>query len=545
MSRIVSVWLPAWSIERMRRGTPGSVPEAEPFALVDRNRNGLRIAAANGKALSAGVALGTPLPDARAAMPALAVRASEPERDGTALQKLALWLGRYGPSTNIDATDGAWVDVTGVAHLFGGEAGLCRDLTERLGRAGITARIGLAGTFGTAHALARFAGSPSGSGWTIAPPSTEREALAGLPVAALRLDREAVQLLVRLGLKRCGQLYGLPRSALAARFREATRAADRKAAEIRAATLLLRLDQALGTVAEPRRPLRAPPEASARLAFPDPLLTAEGVTAALERLVALLAAQLSDMSLGARSFRLALYRVDGTVAGTSVGTSTACRDPAHVLRLMRERLAGLDAGFGIDVATLEAERLERLEACQSSLSTGTNDASIAIGTLVDRLVGRLGRGQVAVCEPAESHIPERSEVWRLAMEAPLPGVSARVPPPTHPPRPPLLLVPPEPITVIAEVPEGAPQHVVWRRVARRIVRMEGPERIAPEWWRHVGASGMQPGTRDYYRLEDTTGARYWVFREGLYEDRPDDQPEEDDGGGDDTPPRWFMHGLFP
>ncbi len=587
----------------MRRQAPAQVPDDVPFALVEKGAHGLRIQAANTAALAAGVAVGAALPDARAALPTLAVRPAEPERDREALVALASWLGRYGPTRNMDGVDRAWIDVTGVPHLFGGEVALCADLARRLSHLGFTARIGLADTLGAAHALARCGPSGSSPHWTIAPPGGTKAALADLPVAALRLAPEDVRLLVRLGLKRIGQLYGLPRATLAARFRQAGKSQlrqnyvgqdhagrdqagrgtlSRTSAGTAAAELLLRLDQALGLVAEPRRPLLPPPETLSRLTFPEPLLTSDGVAGALDRLAILLAARLSDQSLAARRFRLALYRTDGTVAMASIGTRAPCRDPVHIRRLMGERLDALDAGFGIDVATLEAGHLGPLEAHQIGFDAATSGTTGDPGALIDRLTSRLGRSRVLVPVLIDSHAPERREAWRPALDgggeaAAGPGRSSRTGgthgigspqrdrgsfdpdeggiarPAGVPIRPALLLSPPEPIAVLAGIPDGAPQRFVWRRLARRIVRSEGPERIAPEWWRHIGSASQAPETRDYYRLEEVTGARYWVFREGLYgEDaaqRGEDVLREDDAGdaaerGASALPRWFVHGLF-
>jgi protein ImuB len=556
MSRIVSVWLPAFPIERMRRQTPASVSEAEPLALVEKGPHGPRISAANGAALAAGIEVGGRLADARAALPRLRVRPADPARDAAMLAALAGWLGRYGPASNTEGPDGAWIDVTGVPHLFGGEEALCAHLHRRLDGLGLTACIGLADTPGAAHALARFAVADAAAGGiAIAPAGTVRAVLAGLPVAALRLAPETRQLLVRLGLKRIGQLYGLPRAALAARFRAGARQAGRQQADGNATAVLLRLDQALGHLAEPRAPLCPPPEAESRLAFPEPLVTDAGIAAALDRLAGVLTGRLADQGLGARRFRLALYRTDGTVATAAIGTSRPGRDPAHICRLMRERLGTLDAGFGIDLATLEAAGLEPLEARQGSLDAAVGRvAGGDAAALIDRLANRLGAGRVVHLVPEASHMPERAEIRIPAMAADEARKGARsgAPPPgpqdqvdatnqkgCRPPRPPLLFDPPEPIAVIAEVPDGAPQRFVWRRLPRAVVHSEGPERIAPEWWRRIGVKGQPARTRDYYRLEDATGARYWVFREGLY------RAGEAGAGEEELSPRWFVHGLFP
>jgi len=552
-----------WPIERIERRKPGSVPKSAPFALVEKGAHGLRITAVNKIAARAGVAVGMALPDVRAALPALVVRPAEAANDAEALLTLAGWLGRYGPDTNIDGPDGAWVDATGVPHLFGGEAQLCADLAVRLARLGITARIGIADTLGGAHALARFGVRSSKHPWIIAASGDAETALHGLPASSLRLAPETVRLLTRLGLKRIGQLYGIPRAALAARFREVVRKGGRTTADATAAELLLRLDQALGVMREPRPALLPPPQALSRLVFSEPLLTAEGVEQALKQLADSLMMKLAAQGLGGRRFRLALYRTDGTVAEAIVGTSRPSRDPVHVRRLMVERLAGLDAGFGIDVITLEAAHLAPMEDIQIGLEAAGMAGDDDVAALVDRLVNCLGSSRVRTWGPRASHIPERAEVWQSAMDAHLETTQERLPPAKGdavskeeaycatlhqlPRRPPFLLSPPEPIAVIAEIPEGAPQQFIWRRVSRRIVCSEGPERVAPEWWRHIGSAGPSPGTRDYYRLEDVTGARYWVFREGLYatEDR-EIGDADDDVSADEiaVTPRWFVHGLF-
>jgi protein ImuB len=535
------------------------------MALIEKVPHGLRISATNTAARNAGIMVGAALADARAVLPSLVVKPAQSERDREALVALAGWLGRYGPFFNLDGADGAWVDTTGVAHLFGGEERLCADLSDRLGKLDLTVHVGLADTLGAARALARFGSFLEETRWTIADPGGTKAALAGLPVAALGLAPATVQLLIRLGLKRIGQLYGLPRAALAARFRGSGKPTPRGIADTTAAALLMRLDQALGITSEPLRPLIPRPAALSRLAFSEPLLTTDGIECALDRLLQMLANNLAEQCLGARQFRFALYRTDGTIAHTTVSTSSPRREPVHIRRLMMERMHNLDAGFGIDVATLEANHLEPHDDYQTGFSDTVRGPAEEPGALVDRLVSRLGRLRVSVWSGHASHIPEQAESWLPAMDQAakirIPGTEesrtgvvrgkggfARAPSPpartTSPPRPPFLLSPPEPISVIAEVPDGAPQRFVWRRLARRIVRSEGPERIAAEWWLQIHIGGRPPGTRDYYRLEDATGARYWIFREGLYSGG-DDSLDSPSSTSRTTGPCWFIHGLFP
>ena len=567
MPRIVSVWFPAWPIERLRRHRPAGVPRSVPFALVETGRHGLTITAANTIALQQGVTVGATLADVRAALPGLITAPAEQRLDNAALLGLARWLGRYGPAHNQDGPDGAWIDVTGVPHLFGGETALLDDLVQRLTAQGITARVGLADTPGAAHALARFGParlSTRAPATSIAAPGQTREALAGLPVAALRLPPETVHLLGRLGLTRIGRLYGLPRVALERRFRDAGRGTSARKPGVQtargaAAGVLLRLDQALGLIGEPRASLTPLPDTAVRQPFPEPLISAEGIATALGELAGDLCDRLAAQGLGGRRFALALYRSDGTVAEVRAGTSAAARDAAHLGRLIGEKLGSIDAGFGIDLMVLAVSGLEPLVHTQATLDTQgpigrAPIAKTGPGALIDRLTSRLGESAVLRLEQRASYRPERAQRLRPAMHGlpwSCPEAASRRDRP-HPARPAFLLHPPEPVSVVAEVPHGAPARLRWRRVVRCIVRTQGPERIAPEWWRghcinplaagadatHLPA-GVRPATRDYWRLEDEAGAGYWVFREGLYE-----REEEAALEGEDGDPRWYLQGLF-
>jgi protein ImuB len=526
-----------------------------PFALVESGPRGLTLTAVDEHARAQGLQSGLPLADARAAVPGLLTRPAERARDLAALEALAVWCGRYGPHRNLEGwdgepPDGLWVDVTGVPHLFGGETELVRDLAARLARLGLTARIGLADTPGAAFALARFADTGQRSSWSIAPAGQLRPALADLPVEALRLPHECVLVLKRLGLRRIGQLYDLPRQALAQRFRNGPRAekgrsvrkSQREAARL-AGLVLMRLDQALGNQLEPRAPLLEPPAHLVRRTFMEPLISAPGVEHAVGGLVADLCDLLESQARGARRFVLDMYRTDATAARIGIGLSRPGRDPGHVVALMVERLCAIDAGFGIDVMTLAAHEVEVLKHDQTRLPAGGLAAAVAdAANLIDRLSNRLGAASVVRLEAADSHLPERAERRVPALSPPASGAAATGPPAVRPLalRPSFLLPRPEPIAVLAEVPEGPPIRFTWRRLTRRVTRADGPERIEPEWWRTIGWSAdavrRESGlgrARDYYAVEDEAGARYWVFRAGLY-------------GRDleEGPPVWFLHGVF-
>jgi protein ImuB len=506
-----------------------------PFALVESGTHGIVVTAVNGSAAAAGVVPGQSLADARAALPSLRTKTAERERDRAALEELARWAGRYGPSRNVEADDGFWIDITGVAHLFGGETALLADLRQRLLAAGFVCRLGLADTAAAASALARF--SLDASSIAIAPENSLKNALQDLPVEALRLTAQTVLLLKRLGLYRIGQLYGLPRASLARRFRDVggrDRAGNTGNRSELADAVVMRLDQALGLLREPRRPLLPLPCRVARQSFAEPLVTSTGIEAAIAAITAALCATLEEAGEGARQLRLMLYRTDGTCAVIEIGTSSPSRDEAHLRGLLLEKATSIDLGFGVDAISLDALMVDHLTGSQAALGAKpARSGAQGLAQLIDRLTNRVGASSIYRIQARQSHIPEQADV-RLPVFAPVetaPALSAA----PKPERPPFLLGRPEPITVVAEVPEGPPRQFLWRRAGHRIVKAEGPERIAPAWWQSIGstlgASTSRP--RDYYRIEDDRGGRYWVFREGFY-----------GGDSDDRPPGWFVHGLF-
>ncbi|MEO1266173.1 MAG: DNA polymerase Y family protein, partial [Pseudomonadota bacterium] len=481
------------------------------------------------------------------------------------------------------------VNVTGVGHLFSGEQDLMADAIARLQRAGFGARAAIADTPGAAHALARYATNPDRP-TALAAPCETAGALAPLPIEALRLEADCVLLLKRLGLHRIGQLLALPRAALARRFRDAPRGsakARKSARDDLARAVVWRLDQALGHVREPKAPIVPPPRFIARQTFTEPLISSDGIMQASAALAGDLCSALSEASDGALGLRLSLFRADGTTAHVEIGASRPTADPEHMVGLLREPLEAVDAGLGIDLMTLDALRTAPMIAGQCALSAGDGGpAGDATARLVDRLSNRLGAGAVARFDARNTHLPERAEGHRPAVTAAKPaGAQSQspqalldVPLPDQALRPAFLLPAPEPITVIAELPEGPPARFQWRRLSCRIHRAIGPERITPEWWRALEAyrdseaaraaeeadadtasAGKDPGgaaetepvcattglpgrvvtksavprVRDYYVLEADHGGRYWAFRDGLY------QREAEDGA-----PQWYMQGVF-
>ena len=479
-----------------------------PFALTAPGRHGTVLTAVNRQAEAEGLAPGMRLADARALLPRLATAEARPAEDQRGLERLALWCNRFTPCCAVDGEDGLLLDIAGAAHLFGGEAAMAAEVEAHLAGLGFEVRTGLADMPGAAWALARF----GGEGRCIAASGGTLAALKALPVEALRIALEDARLLRRLGLTTIGAVDALPRPSLARRFGRQSGA------------VLERLDRALGRRPDPVASLPPPPACLARLAFLEPLIDLAGLETALARLMEGLCASLERDGLGARELSLLFCRVDGGTAQRGVSTARATRDGAHLLRLFEGKIETVDPGFGIDAMALHAVRAEALAHEQFRLAEGGRGSS-ELGPLIDRLQARLGEGSVSRLEAVESHLPERAErraaPGREGASWPVrPGLSQR---------PFRLFDRPEPVDVIAELPDGPPALFAWRRLRRRIARAEGPERIEPEWW----AGGPEDRPRDYYRVEDTEGRRYWLFRAGLYRDT--------DGK---KPPRWYIHGLY-
>jgi protein ImuB len=536
MRRVVSVWLPDWPITAWRRSRPPSAsPDAEaapaeaaPFALVERGGRGVILHAVDPIARHRfGLRPGQSHADARAIAPGLVSAPAEPQAESRALRALALWFERFSPMVATDGAmreqEGLLLDMTGGAHLFGGEDALLAEIVGRLAAAGIPACAAIADTAGAAFALARWRARPT----AIAPPGGAREALAELPVEALRLDEDARRLLARFGLQRIGDLYGLPRAGLARRFRGQA-----------GLDLVRRLDQALGAEAEPLIPERPAPDYRAWRVFAEPLTEPDNVALALPALAQALCARLEQEGRGARTLALDAFRTDGRVTRLAAGLSAPSRTPAHLLRLLKEKgIERLDLGFGADALMLTALTAEPLGGRQAELA---GEARLAGGSqvqrqerlagLIDRIGARLGEGAVRRPQGVERHWPERSERWVPAgPRAP----AATAAPPVRP-RPLLMFDPPEPVEAIAELPDSAPSRFVWRRAAHRVARAEGPERLSPEWWTAAPAHGPTR-TRDYYAVEDEAGRRFWLFRDGLY-----DRIEADD----DRLPQWWIQGVW-
>jgi protein ImuB len=508
--RILSLWLRRLPTDRIVRSREISAP----LVIAGKRGNVEVLTAADVAARRLGLAPGLALAQARAMYPGIEVVAEDAEADATLLDSIADWCLRYTPLVACDPSDGLLLDISGCAHLYGGEHELTVDLSGRLEKSGFAYSIAIAGTIGAAWAAAHY-GEPSSYAC-----GEERSMLAPLPLSALRLPPATVASLARVGLKLIGDILDLPRAPMTARF---------------GPDVLRQLDRALGHEHEPLTPRMPVAPYVAEQRFPEPIAREEDVLAITARLGRRLQPALEKGGDGARRIELCLFRTDGVVRRITVGTSRPLRDPGEIRALFVERLAAfadaLDPGFGFDMARLSVIAAEPCPPQQIGLG-GKEDAA-ELCRLIDRLSARLGPRRVRRLVAQDSHIPELAEIalpaqavnddtgWnafrRYRAETDLP------------PRPLRLLVRPEPIEAVAEVPDGPPLRFRWRRALHEVIAAEGPERIEGAWWSEHGGPA-----RDYFRVEDKSGLRFWLFRAGLYRDIPH-------GAG---APTWFVHGTF-
>lgn len=505
--RITALSFPRLCINRWQRemDRTGQAPPPEvPVALAIEGPHGPVVYATNRAADQAGIQAGARVVDMRALCPDLRVEFADVGGDELALKRLMLWVRRWCPWSSLDGASGLVLDTTGSDHLWGGEAAMLREIEGKLSTLGLETDLACAPTHGAAWALSRFGGVRE-----VCSAQDLAAKTSALPVQSLRLHGETVMLLKRLGLKTIGALADVPRLSLARRFNKAQLAHNP----------LLRLDQVMGRLAEPLQSPDDPPRFSVQSSIAEPVSDPEPHLPAMAQE---LCAGLHAAGNGARRVTLTVYRTDGDISRISVATSQASRDPAHILRLFDGKLEQLNPGFGFDLITLDASVVEHIALVQTHIEGGTDEGT-ELARLIDRLSAKYGADRIRRPAPRDSHTPERREAWRSAMAQ----SDASLPPPARP-RPLRLLQPPEDIRVLYAVPEGPPAQFMWRRQTHKVVRFEGPERIAPEWWRD------RPGTRlrDYYRIEDQHGCRYWLFREGVA------------GDGRGGAPRWCVQGIF-
>ena len=525
--------LPRWATDCLKRAEPALAASGRPLVLWEKQKGAMRLAAVDAAATGLGLSPGQSLSDARAMVPGLEAREIDRLHLTQLFADFADWHSNASPIVSVLTHDEAYgdlcLDITGVSHLFGGEAAMLDRLVSRLRALGFATQGAIASTIGAAWAMAHFAPG------RIVPAGREAEALRPLPIAALRLEPAQADKLIQLGLKRIHQLFQRDRKSMQARF---------------GVSFLLRFDQALGWMEEKLDPRLPVADRFAEHRFAEPIGLIDDVLMCTHDLAVKLSSRLEQEGTGAQSFHLYLYRVDHKVMTLSVNAARATRDAHHIARLFAHRAerlgADYDAGFGIDMIRLGASSISPLAPTQTG-AFGVDTGSQSLDRLYDVMSSRLGALAVVRAKPVNSYIPERAVVLEPAIATSPAGPAV---PPLTVPRPMRLLPHPEPITVIAEIPDAPPVAMTWRRVNYRFVKASGPERIGDEWHRTGQKLQLTEGsieaasadksrtlyfeegrtTRDYYVVEDDGGRRFWLFRLGLF--------------GVAETPRWFLQGFF-
>ena len=471
-----------------------------PFVLALPRHGRMIINDANLIAKKEGVDTGMLVSDARAIAPSLQVLDDQPELPFRLLNALAKWFVRYTPAVAIDLPDVLILDITGCAHLWGGEKLYLTHIITRLKHEGYTVKATVADTIGTAWAVTRY-----GEDQSIIEIGQQATALLSLPPAALRIENDVIETLEKLGLRQVKQFISMPRATLRRRFGHA---------------LLKRLDQALGYEEEIMVSVNMPEPYQERLPCLEAIVTLTGITIALEHLLEDLCYRLKKESKGLRGAVLKCYRVDGKVEEISIGTNRASNNASHIFKLFEFKLPGIEPALGIELFILDAIDIEEVTAAQETLwQNAAGLDSIKLAELLDRIAGKFGAENIHRYLPAEHHWPERS--FKKANNLQEKSTTSWK---TDRPRPIHLLSKPAIIQVTASLPDFLPLSFTYKEILHKITQADGPERIEQEWWLQEG------GHRDYYCVEDEEGRRYWIFRSGQNDVENIYQ--------------WFLHGFF-
>ncbi len=478
MARILSIWLPTLPLDRLvRRDDPRT---GGPFAIVNEKNNAWRLTCVNDAAAKEGLTPDLSLADARAISPDLLTERADPARESGLLRALWRWSDQLSPSSFIDEPDGLVLDITGCAHLFGGEASMAAHASAELSRLRFQCRLAIADTRGAAWSLARFSPDPISN----APPGQTKDALQHLPVDALKVGSDVKDDLKRLGLTSIGQLYSIKTSELARRF---------------GMELVKALGCALGLEPEPVTPIRAPSIFAARMSLPEPIGLTADVLSVLERLSNSVCSRLRDDGKGALRFRLTIRCVDTGDHDISVGFARPCSATDLLIEQFRHPLENFKIEFGADWLRLVADAVEPLHTQQLTLGERdkAHDATLRMLTTIGN---RLGFDRLRMYRPLESHLPEGEfETVEVvdAVDKPVWRKSPRK-------RPLRIFRPPQRLRILS--PGRPPGRIEWRGAIYSTKSAEGPERLTAEWWRPDDER-----TRDYWTIRTNEGARLWLL----------------------------------
>ena len=494
--RYLYIWFRYLATDRLAKVRPEL--RGKSFLLYTPEHGRMVVKASSRQLTKEGISPGMVVADVRAILPSVEVFSADTVAEEKLLNDLAEWCIRYCPVVATDSPDGLILDISGCPHLWGGELSYIQSITNRLRKGGYEVRAAIADTVGAAWAVARY-----GRNETIIESGKQAEALSSLPPAALRLDDIILQRMDKLGFRQIGQFVSIPRLNLRRRFGDA---------------LLMRLDQVLGILPEPLQPVQPAPVYLERLPCLEPIRTVTGIEIAIKRLLEALCERFIQEGKGMRTGILKGYRIDGELEQISIGTNRASRNAIHLFKLFELKIQEIEPALGIELFTLEATLVEDVTENQEALWSTANRDRTAISELLDNIAGKVGIQTIRRYLPQEHYWPERS-IKKVSSLDEQPETEW----PTDRFRPIHLLPKPEPVDVMVVLPDYPPMHFRYKGEIIRIARADGPERIEQEWWLQNGPP------RDYYRVEDDRGARYWLFRLGLYGSQK---------------PQWFLHGYF-
>lgn len=495
--RFLTIWFRYLRTDWFSRRQPGLFEL--PFVLAAPDHGRMVITAANAMAEKQGIYTGMVAADARVIIPFLEVLNEKPGLPEKLLQNLAIWCIRYTPFVSVDLPDCLVLEITGCAHLWGGEKPYLQNIMTRLKTLGYSVRAGIADTIGTSWAIAHF-----GNNSAIIETGQQTSALLSLPPEALRIESETVDRLHKLGLNRISNFISMPRSALRRRFGQ---------------QFLERLDQALGTEEEIMQPVQPVEPYQERLLCLEPVTTATAIEIALQRLLETLCHRLQEEEKGLRLALLICYRIDGNIQKIEIGTHHPSHNSKHLFKLFEIKINTIEPDLGIELFILEAKKIEDVSPLQKKMwQKNVGLDNISISELLDRFTGKFGSGHIHRYLPDEHYWPERSVISTSSLNK-VPATTWNV----DRPRPLQLLSRPEPIEVTAPIPDYPPMLFRYKKKLHKIIKADGPERIEQEWWIQRGQH------RDYYYVEDEKGQRYWLFRLGHYSDNTY---------------QWYIHGFF-
>jgi protein ImuB len=496
--RFISIWFRYLKTDWFIRRDP-TLKEI-PFVLAAPDHGRMIVKAFNAVAKTHGIEQGMAVADARAILPSLEVKDDKPELSANLLKGIGEWCIRFTPLVSLDAPDGLLLDVSGCAHLWGGERQYLNEIQKRLKDFGYNVRVAMADTIGTAWAVARFERET-----LLIETGKQFAALLPLPARALRIQTEVRERLEKLGLRQVGNFMNMARPSLRRRFGE---------------NLLQRLDQALGSREEELKALQPLVAFQERLPCMEPIVTARGIEIALKRLLEPLCDRMQKEEKGLRVAVFKGYRVDGKTEQICIGTNRPSSNMEHLFKLFELKIESIEPALGIELFTLEAPKVEDMDILQEKLWKDKGGlADVELAELLDRIEGKMGAGHIQRYLPSDHYWPEAS--FKIASNITETKQSAWK---VDRPRPLQILSRPEPIEVTAPIPDYPPMLFRYKGELHKIAKADGPERIEQEWWLQEGRH------RDYYCVEDEDGRRYWLFRLGHYDVGKTYQ--------------WFIHGFF-